>query len=44
LEHPNGNNGLVELETSWILDHTWYDATFMLMGHWTTCGHDLHTT
>jgi len=22
LELPNGNNGLVELETCWILDHT----------------------
>ncbi len=36
-ELPNGNNGLVELETSWILDRTWDDDTFMFMGHWTTC-------
>ncbi len=33
LELPNNNDGMVELETCWILSHTKYDDTFMCMGH-----------
>jgi hypothetical protein len=35
---------LGELETCWILHHTWYDEKLLFIGHWTTCGYDLHTT